>query len=306
MQVIESFPWRNPRWHPLKLEASSPFRAGDDSPSFSVNLDPSSDKYGWWNDWGAKEKRWRAGPPEKLIAFLRDITEEEALELIHGGGRDGPGEYILTIRLPQDSARKRYKPIDPTLYNSQPSEYLSGRGITTEIQALLGTGYNPRYQAVTFPWKDPSGIAMNVKYRSTRDKIFWYARGGAPVRTMIYGIDVIYAQRIKRVLIVESETDALYAWSCGVPAVAVGGSAFTEDKANLLRRSPVEELLLGADNDTAGQALREQITQKMRGYCALYDVEIPPYAKDMNDVKEAETVRKICEEARLVGPIIAL
>ncbi|MGG1641820.1 toprim domain-containing protein [Paenibacillus sp. NRS-1782] len=295
--VIESAPWKSPRWTPDKLIACSPFRDTDDTPSFFVDL-RDGPYYGCWFDPGAEDPEWRSGGPAKLIAFLRNITEEEAHELLHDG-RDAPADYI-TLRLRGPTVNKRPQPLDNGIladYQRVPSTYLSGRRISHDIQTLFQTGYDPRARAVTLPWFDAAGRLMNVKYRKAADKTFWYRKGGAPIRSLIYGIHIINQRKIKRVLLVESETDCLYAWSCGVPAIAVGGSSFTAEKADIIRKSPIEELLLGGDNDRAGRTLRAQIRERLTSSCALYDVKIPDEYKDINDIPDAEMVRVMCDGA---------
>ncbi|WP_068616499.1 toprim domain-containing protein [Paenibacillus tuaregi] len=288
LRHIEHYPWRNPRWHPLKLEASSPFRPGDDTPSFSVNLDPSSDRYGWWNDWGAKEKRWRAGPPEKLISFILNITDEEAAELIYKGSHGDLGTYIH-IRLPDPDARVCKKPLDIT-FEPQVSEYLLSRGISAEVQRLHRTSYDPAAKAVILPWwgvaPTPDGQRLlNVKYRSTRDKRFWYARNGAPIRDLIYGIDVVYQRSIKRAAIVEAEIDALTLCSMGIPAIATGGAAFNEKKRDLILRSPIEEIVIVRDNDEAGRRWRNDVVNALRGKVRISIALVLRGYKDVNEAR---------------------
>lgn len=295
--VIESVSWKSPRWTPERFIACSPFRDTDDTPSFFVDL-RDGPYYGCWFDPGAEDPEWRSGGPAKLVAFLRNITEDEARELLHDG-RDAPADYI-TLRLQDPKVNKRPQPLDSGIladYQRVSSPYLSSRRITTDIQALFKTGYDPRTKAVTLPWFDAAGRLMNVKHRKVGDKTFWYRKGGAPIRSLVYGIHTINQRKIKRVLLVESETDCLYAWSCGVPAIAVGGSSFTAEKADIIRKSPIEELLLGGDNDRAGRALRAQIRERLASSCALFDVKIPDEYKDINDIPDAETVRAICDGA---------
>ncbi|MGP0579139.1 toprim domain-containing protein [Paenibacillus peoriae] len=297
VSILTEREWLFARRTPDKLIACSPFRDSDDTPSFFVDL-RDGPYQGCWFDPGAEDPEWRSGGPAKLVAFLRNITEEEARELLLDG-RDAPADYI-TLRLRGPTVNKRAKPFDSgilTEYTRVSSPYLSGRRITNDIQTLFQTGYDPRARAVTFPWFDAAWQLMNVKYRKVSSKIFHYRKGGAPIRSLVYGIHIINQRKIKRALLVESETDCLYAWSCGVPAIAVGGSSFTAEKADIIRKSPIEELLLGGDNDRAGRALRAQIRERLASSCALYDVRIPPEYKDINDIPNAETVRAICDGA---------
>ena len=294
INMVGEYPWRNPRWHPNKLQACSPFRDADDTPSFSVNLDPSSHKFGWWNDSGAVDSRWRAGPPEKLIAFLRNITEEEARDLLYGDGRAGPGEYI-TLRLPQDNVGAPKKPLNIT-FEPQVSEYLLNRGISTDVQRLFRTSYDPRGKAVILPWWAPDGRRLfNVKYRSVWDKRFWYARGGFPIRDILYGIDIVYQHGHKRVAILEAEIDCLTLYSMGIPAIATGGAQFSVKKRDLILRSPIEEIVIIADNDAAGRAWRNQVYETLRGKIDVSLALVPCGYKDVNEawVMGAERLGKI-------------
>lgn len=313
LEVLFSHDWRNVQPNNRgRLNASSPWGLREDkNPSFSVIIDESSDAFGCWMDQGSEDPEWQRGGPIRLYMFLRNITEEEARDELCNGEIDAYATPKLRTKIRPPKLYERIRAIDVSSFTTDEVPYLTGRGITPEVQRMFSCGYDPDKRAVVMPWHSPDGAVLNAKWRATWSKAFWYAKGGAPVRNMIYGIHIVYSQRIKRVLITESETDAMYAWSCGVPAVAVGGSAFTNEKADLLRRSTVEELLIGADNDAAGEKLRREIYGKMRGYCAIADVRIPSNVKDVNEIGDAEMVRRICEISqrknifRNVQPVIA-
>lgn len=300
LREVERYEWRNQRPHATKIIASSPIDENrpDDTPSFFIDIDPSSQYFGCWADKGATNPEWQSGGPVKLYAFLRNITYEEAREELYSGESAKDGPPGLRVKLPRAGPKPRPSPIDVSAYVvSGEILYLTGRGISQVIQRLYRSGYDAQKDAVVMPWAAPDGTILNAKWRATWSKAFWYAKGGAPVREMIYGIDIVYKRNIKRAIIVESETDAMYAASCGIFGLAVGGSAFTDAKAELLRRSPIETLLIGTDNDAAGLKLREEIAQKMRGYCELRDVWVPRPAKDINEIGNSEVVRRICEAA---------
>lgn len=293
LDEIEHYPWRNARWHPDKLEASSPARPGDDRPSFRVITDPDSPNFGCWVDMGATDPRYRRGGPVQLLAMLRGISEDEARRLLaeEKGEGDGPADYIH-LRLPEHSTNKPPKPLDISLldrYFTHTSDYLTNRGISPDVQALFRTGYDPESRAVTIPWFDASGRLMNVKYRTTYAKRFWYAKGGVPVRDLIYGIDVIYAQGIRRVAIVEAELDALVLWTMGMPAIATGGAAFNEKKRDLILRSPIEEIVLVRDNDAAGKQWRNEIVAALSGRLALSIALVPRGYKDIGEARSIFT-----------------
>ncbi|WP_178023062.1 toprim domain-containing protein [uncultured Paenibacillus sp.] len=282
---IRGYPWRNARWHPDKLEASSPARPGDDRPSFRVITDPDSPHFGCWVDMGATDPRYRRGGPVQLLAMLRGISEDEARRILAEEKGDGPADYI-TLHLREPTAKSRPKPLDITpldRYSTQTSDYLTNRGISPDVQALFRTGYDPQSRAITIPWLDAAGRLMTVKYRTTYAKRFWYAKDGVPVRDLIYGIDVIYAQGIRKVAIVEAELDALVLWTMGMPAIATGGAAFNEKKRDLILRSPIEEIVLVRDNDAAGRQWRNEIVAALSGRLALSVALVPRGYKDVGE-----------------------
>jgi len=293
LAAIDAHDWRNVQPNTRgRLNASSPFgNRVDKTPSFSVIIDPDSSDFGCWRDSGANDPEWARGGPVKLYAFLRNITYEEAREELISGDVTEDGPPKLRIKLVPPGPPPKPQPIDVSAYKSVAVPYLTGRGIDPEVQRMFDCGYDSGKSAVVMPWHDPDGTIINAKWRATWSKVFFYAKGGAPVRNMIYGIHLVYARKIARVVIVESETDALYLWSCGIPAIAVGGSTFTDNQAEMLRMSPVTALVIGTDNDAAGEKLREEVADKIRGYCELYDARWPDGAKDANDVGDEMTVR---------------
>lgn len=301
LDAIERYHWRNLLYARGRLIASSPFGSrADNTPSFSVVVDTQDDAFGCWNDAGAEDPEWARGSPIKLYAFLRNTTEYEAFTLLYSGeDEDAPPSLRINLRA-AETARIR-RPIDFAPYIAQEVPYLSSRGIAPIIQRLYNSGMDHAKNAVVMPWSSPSGAVLNAKWRATWGKAFWYAKGGAPVKTMIYGIDVAYRRNIKRAVIVEAEIDAMTAATAGTFGLAVGGSEFTDEKAELLRRSPIEELLIAGDNDEAGEKLRREITRKMRGYVRLYNVEISG-GKDFNAVG-IECTRLACESAERIDTV---
>jgi DNA primase len=159
-------------------------------------------------------------------------------------------------------------------------------------------GYDKQRRAVTIPWFNPDGSLGNVKYRRTDSKTFWYEKGARPIREMIYGIDVMYSRRIKRAAIVEAEVDALTLMSCGLPAIATGGTAFNAAKRDVILRSPIEEIIIVRDNDAAGRIWRNRVIADLYGKIDVSIALVPGDYKDANEWKcaggavENVTVRK--------------
>lgn len=278
---LRQFDWVKPRWTDDKLIAASPFRY-DRTPSFMVRLQPYG-RYpaGVWTDSGAYDDEWRSGNFVKLLSFLRNESYEETEDYLRTkyGVSDDGAIKLIAPRLKVKRYRQTLdKAIEPAV-----TEYLTRRGISADVQRLFGVGYDANSQAVMFPWRLPDGRLANVKYRKTHDKAFWYERDGWPIRELVYGIDVIYSQNVRRATLVEAEIDALSFWTVGIPAIAVGGASFNEAKRDMILRSHIEEIVIATDNDKPGERLREEIELELRGNLLLKHARFV----DVKDANEA-------------------
>lgn len=268
---LRQFDWVKPRWTDEKLIAASPFRY-DNKPSFFVRLQPYGHfPAGVWADLGAYDDEWKSGNFVKLLSFLRNETYEETEDYLRTKYGFIAGSDEIVLRPPRLKLKRERRPlsidVEPTV-----TEYLSRRGIGPDIQRLFGVGYDERMQAVMLPWRLPDGRLANVKFRRTQGKAFWYVAeqaGGWPIRELVYGIDVVYAQNIRAAALVEAEIDAMSFWTAGVPAIAVGGTSFGRAKLDVILRSPIEELIIATDNDKAGEKLRAEIERELRGKLRL-------------------------------------
>lgn len=297
---LEQFEWTRPTWTADRLLAASPFRY-DRTPSFYVYLeDTASAKAGYWGDSGAYDAEFARGGFVKLLAFLRAETESETVDYLLDAYAPAAKDGRLTLRLPKLKAVAKPEPLPESLLadvQGGPNDYLTGRSIAAEVQREAGVGLVGN--AVAIPWRLPNGRLANVKYRSTRGKSFWYVSGGWPIRDLIYGMDIVYAQRLRHAVICEAEIDAMAWRSVGVPAIGTGGSAFNLKKADIITQSPIEYLTVVTDNDKAGDKLREAIERYLKGKVRLahgYITEV----KDANELlvkRGTEALRNVYDRA---------
>lgn len=281
MEVLAEYSWSRATWKSDRLIAASPFR-DEYHPSFFVYLDN-----GAWGDSGAYDENYASGNLVKLLAFLRNETYEETLEYLI----DAYGVRELTlnewIKVPKVSIRNQQHRIvlDDTLLSNYKyrSSYLKNRGISEPIQRFMGVGYCPKQKSVTIPWKHADGSLANVKYRSVNGKLFWYASGGAPIGTLVYGIDKVYEKNWREVVACEAEIDAQTWMAYGVPAIALGGTAVTQKQIDLIRRSPIEKIIKAEDNDGPGAKMGRLLRAGLRGYLAVDTVKIPTPFNDSNE-----------------------
>lgn len=294
---LEEYDWTRANWSdPRRFQASSPFRY-DKTPSFFVDTDEDSPYYGCWGDSAADDPEWRSGTFIKLIQFLRKETYNETLYYIDAKyGIIALYDGILPLRrisLPKIAEEYRPLPLSTLEHYERGSAYLSGRTIAEDVQRMMRVHTDTRRKATVIPWFNADGTLGNVKFRTNYAKTFWYAKGGRPIREMLYGIDVIYRRNIKRAAIVEAEIDAMTLMSAGIAAIATGGAAFTEDKRRLIVQSPLEEIVIVRDNDRAGRRWRNDIYESMRRDVRISIATIPFSVKDANEYAEANGLERL-------------
>lgn len=268
-----------------KVQACSPFR-NEKNPSFAVNLDNGS-----WVDSGADSESERKGSFVSLLAHFRGESYEDTSEYLlekYCHILDDADSLKLKMNLSMEDDvvllhQEKYEDVV-----GKPSEYLRNRKISDEVQKLFNCGIGRKGDSVTIPWHDKHGRIINVKYRSMKGKEFWFSKGGQPIKNHVYGIWLIRLKKIKEIWAVESEIDALYLWSLGIPAIAFGGASMNETQKKLILNSGIESLVIATDNDVVGQRFGEVLAKELNGYIVVKKICFPNEKKDVNDLSENE------------------
>lgn len=285
---LQQFDWPGANWSQDKLIARSPFRE-DQSPSFFVNL--TGDYKGVWGDSGATDDRYAKGGWFKLIAHLRGISVDEVLDEYRGLLT----QRTTTTELPKFKIGLRDKASVSKPALEAPAtaycDYLQDRGISTKVSGALRVSYDPARKAIVIPWFSANGDLVAMKYRSVRDKRFWYSPGGRPISELIYGIDRVHKRRFKTVFVTEAEIDAMSIMTAGFPAIATGGAALGRAKIDVLRGSPVDRYVLVPDADGAGERWAAELERELKGYAEIRVLRLREAlgsevrgVKDVNDV----------------------
>src|SRR5690606_8988044 len=189
-------------------------------------------------------------------------AEEGTIEyLLNKDGTQGSDGKIVLRKLNVRLGKKVRSPLPHHLLDGlQEHPYLSNRGISKGVQKVMKTGFDPENKAIALPWFLPDGRLGAIKYRRVNNKRFFYAKGGFPIRELLYGIHILHEKDyLDTVVITEAEIDAMSAMTVGFPAVAVGGSQFNEKHRNLLLQTNVKKVIIASDNDEAGKKLAKQI-----------------------------------------------
>jgi len=285
--------WSNHRVRENKFQACSPFRT-EKHPSFACNLEN-----GLWIDSGASNEEWRKGNFLKLLSWLREETWEETEDYLLD--KYSPLNVdVETLTLNLNLVLEEEPPIifsHKDLKNIfQITKYLRGRGVTDRIQQLMNVGYDKKSEAVVLPWHDKDGNILNKKYRSTKEKYFWYAKG-QPIKNHLYGLYLVKILKKEKVYIVESEIDALYLWSLGFPAIALGRAGISQIQRELILNSCITTLVIATDNDRAGSRAGLEIIRELNGYIDIQCINFPNNVKDVNDMDE-DTCTRVCKNHR--------
>ena len=275
-----------------KVQACSPFRY-EKHPSWAVNLDNGS-----WVDSGATEEGDRKGSFVTLLAHFRGETYEETADYLlekYAHFLDDAESLKLTLNLSLNEpevavlGQEKYGGVV-----GKPSQYLLNRGIKEKTQRYFQTGIGSKGNCVALPWHDKAGRIINIKYRSITGKEFWFSSGGQPIKHHVYGLFAVLNLKVKEVWAVESEIDALYLWSLGIPAIAFGGASMNEIQKMLILNSGIESLVIATDNDVVGQRFGQVLKEEFAGILDLKRVIFPEGAKDMNDLNPDEI--KVCAD----------
>ena len=270
------------KWTHDKLIAASPFRY-DKTPSFFVRLEPWGDyPAGIWHDSGAYDDNYASGDIVSLLAFLRNETREETVDYLTELYAPNATDKVELITR-QLRKTMRYEPLDEQIITPAISPYLTKRGISEQVQEQAQVGHSAHKGFCAIPWRSADGRLLNVKYRATRGKTFFYERNATPIRRLVYGAETVKGYH-GRLIICEAEIDALSWRTAGLQAVAIGGVAFSAEQADILKRLPVEGYALAGDNDKAGQRFNARVAERLKGA----DLRLIQWgdidAKDANDV----------------------
>lgn len=270
---LQSYHWERERLTEDKLTACSPFRY-DKSPSFFVNLTDigTLEIAGSWKDSGGGT----SGNFTELMAHLMDTDYASALEYLLD--KYAPVAYEEATKLHPWKDTKEFKPL--SICGFHRSGYLNSRGISYKTQELLRVTCSKPME-VAFPWRNPSGEIMAIKYRSTTSKIFSYEKDGYRINQCLFGINQVYSSKATTLWICEAEIDALTVWENGYAAVALGGSSISDRQAEMILQSGVQRIVIASDNDKAGKDLAKKIKKKLYSL-TLYNVKWDLDGDDIN------------------------
>lgn len=262
-------------------------------------------------------------PRSSRVGRERSAREVAALEALERAQR----LYQRRLRSPQAAEAQRYlagRDLRPATLEVFGVGFAPGgnalvaaaREAGFSEQALLDAGLARRrddgrlqdffYARITIPIRDADGHTLGFgarllpgvegpKYVNSPDSpLFHKGR-------LIFGLDQAReaVRREKRILLMEGYTDVMACHQVGLrTAVAVLGTATTEEHGKLVRRSGAKQATLVFDGDAAG---RKAVSRALQGLLTIeglrIDVALPPEGLDPADVcqKDPDALRRALE-----------
>ena len=163
------------------------------------------------------------------------------------------------------------------------SNYWLSRGISDEIAEKFELGYDTENDMVVFPIRDEKGKLSMLTKRSTYTKFFQIDENKEkPVYLLYYCI----RNCIDKVIVCESQINALTAWTWGYPAIALIGTG-SGSQYRTLKKSGIRQYVLALDGDKAGRLGTQRFIQNMPKD-VLISIKRMPEGKDLNDLTKEQ------------------
>lgn len=199
----------------------------------------------------------------------------------------GIQQHIKTLR---ESVGKDYTRPDPKkldvfiedLYNTKEAlEYLEGRGFTRETMEHFKLGYDSSKDAIAIPiFKQ--GELINIKYRFIKPKDLRYTSERNAETWLFNDQGLEEAKKLKGVLVVEGEFDAIASWQAGITNVVSTASGKDSYGVWIELLDPIPKVYVAFDNDEGGQEAGRKFADRV-GQSKSYEFKYPEGIKDANE-----------------------
>lgn len=249
-----------------------------------ISLTTGDKEFGTFNCFTCKE----SGRLPKFIAACFDRNEQFATDWLikKFGVKTNQQQWFLPkIELPQhipivyadESILESFQPWHP---------YMQKRKLTPQVIHDFKIKYDDKTESIIFPVWDEVGNYLFYTSRNVNTKEFHIP---SDVEKPVYLMNFINLRNIKRVVVCESQINALTCWTYGIPAIALFGSSLTNYQADILNKSGVRYYVLALDGDDAGKSGVLKFVSKIRKDVFIDILNLPP-DKDVNDLSRDEFI----------------
>lgn len=176
--------------------------------------------------------------------------------------------------------------------------YMRQRGFSQQTLDTYGITVDMTNECIVFPQRTRTGELRFIQKRKIGNSYRGakFINEGSPIKKdIVFGLHFIdrlklTANRIKRVRVVESPTDAMSNYEGGHAAVSINGKLLFANQIEALQLAGVEIIDLLLDNDEAGRKGTERATKMLdkAGFIVNHAVYPSPFYKDSNDLLKAD------------------
>ena len=289
LNVDSSYKLRNIKYSSDEVSIACPFhnngKEKNNSCFIYVGEDRENLKWGTYHCFSCNKK----GNIIDFIAGVLHFSKQEACEWL----KSNFTEKILTsnlaiddeIKLNEDKEIKTYlnESILDTFQTWHP--YIAERHISKEIANQFQLRYDDKTKTIIFPVREPITNKLLFLTKRSIDKKQFFIDSSS--KKTVYLLNEIIKRNIKKVIVVESQINALVAWSYGFPAIALFGAGTTEGQIEELNKTDILEYILMYDNDNAGRKGAEKFKKLIKPNVFVEDI-IMPLGKDVADCSREE------------------
>lgn len=181
--------------------------------------------------------------------------------------------------------------------------YMRKRGLSDSTLSKFQITVDLQNKCIVFPQRTRTGELRFIQKRKIGNDYVGakFINDGSPVKKdIIFGLHFINrirttANRVRRVRLVESPTDALSNYEAGFVALALNGKILFQNQIKELLLAGIEEVDLMLDNDRAGREGTKDAAKKLdRAGIVVNEVLYPSqFFKDSNDLLRAGILHKV-------------
>lgn len=165
--------------------------------------------------------------------------------------------------------------------------YMWKRKLSKEVVDKFHIGFDKNENAITFPVWDMVGRLVMITKRCVDSKRFMIP---ADVEKPVYLLNFAVKENIDAVYVCESQINALYCYSLGIPAIALFGTG-SAYQYEILKSSGIKHFILAFDGDVAGRKGISKFIENM-SLSSIIDIVVVPEGRDINDLT-AEEIKKL-------------
>ena len=170
------------------------------------------------------------------------------------------------------------------LLSEKSIEYFKKRKITKESVIKFKLGYSENQNMITIPIYNHDSICVGFVARSIEGKDFKNTPG-LPKSKVLFNLNKV--KTASRVYVVESSFDAIRLDQVGLSAVATLGANVSSKQIELLKKY-FSDIILIADNDEAGEKMKDRLIGKLGGMLSI--VSIDNRYKDIGDMEDYDII----------------